>query len=288
MSKREKSNLSKVHTGLTSTTRLQISSTKSSHERTEDDVGDEMDVSLVCDECGKLVGGMHKLELLDCGHFYCVICAPKQPKEKHTSCTFSIKKTTAFARESSPLQKADHDGELSTQDQEGAKDKLRSSVRATKRTPHKPNSTRKRKRKTSEQLWYFLYLSRPVVVSMAFDATYSDLLSRLYLVLNLERSTHEIHLKIQKSSSDEADGEFYTPGESVPLEVQSSKVRLVELKIPRQKMLILEVEEKKRRMSAENPEKTAEKKRDSKEKEKKKSTLAETASQSRAEEPKSS
>ncbi|PIC26315.1 hypothetical protein B9Z55_018925 [Caenorhabditis nigoni] len=57
-----------------------LSSTSSTKQRTEDDVGDEMNISLECDLCKKLIGNLKKLELLDCGHFFCVDCAPHQLK----------------------------------------------------------------------------------------------------------------------------------------------------------------------------------------------------------------
>ncbi|CAO4379457.1 unnamed protein product [Caenorhabditis nigoni] len=45
MSKKEEANLSKIQTGLNSVSKLVLSSTSSTMERTEDDVGDEMDIS---------------------------------------------------------------------------------------------------------------------------------------------------------------------------------------------------------------------------------------------------
>ncbi|ULU01261.1 hypothetical protein L3Y34_001547 [Caenorhabditis briggsae] len=285
MSKKEKANLSKIQTGLNSVSKLVLSSTSSTMERTEDDVGDEMDISLECDLCKKLIGGLKKLELLECGHFYCVNCTPQQLKEKHTSCFTATSPSSAFTRELSPKQIAEHDGELS-QDGVGAeRSNIRGSGRQSKKIQvPKSKSGRKRKirKKPDQQLWSFLYLAKPIVVNLPKNATYGDLLNTLHLLLGVDKKTHEIHIRNHKSSSEEAEGELSTPGEPNPVEVIDSKSRLRDLRIPRQKMAVLEVEEKKKG--------SAEDKSEPKKNEKEKRGIHEempSLSQSRAEEPKS-
>uniref|UniRef100_A0A1I7TA40 RING-type domain-containing protein n=1 Tax=Caenorhabditis tropicalis TaxID=1561998 RepID=A0A1I7TA40_9PELO len=254
---------------MNSTSKQVISSNSCTMERTEDD----------------LTGGLNKFELLDCGHFYCVNCAPQQIKEKHTNCFTSTSPSSAFTREISPQQIAEHDGELSQDG--GERGNIRGSNRPSRRNmQNKTDGGRKRKSKKGpdQQLFYFLHLTKPVVVSLAADATYGDLLSRLHQVLGVDVKTHEIHIKTQKSSSEEGEGEYSTPGDPTPLEVVDSKTRLSDLRIPRQKMLILDVEPKKKRGSTED-------KKESKKNEKENKGNQEdvhSRSRSRAEEPKSS
>ncbi|EFP09222.1 hypothetical protein CRE_25400 [Caenorhabditis remanei] len=286
MSKKEKENLSKVQTGMNSTSKLVLSSTSSTNERTEDDVGDDMDISLACDGCKKLIGGLNKLELLACGHYYCNNCFALFTKDNHSSCITATSPSSVFTREVSPQQIAEHDGELS---QEGGAERVnsRGSNRPSRKAlMNKSKSGRKRKpKKPDQQLWYFLHLTKPVVVSLATDATYGDLLSRLFIMLGIDKKTHDIHIRTQKSSSEEAEGEAASStGEPAPLEVIDSKSRLRDLRIPRQKMLIIDVEEKKKQKSSED--KIDQKKPDKD----KKSTHEDlqSLSQSRADEPKSS
>lgn len=253
MSKKDKANLSKIQTGLNSTSKLALSSASTTIERTEDDVGDEMDISLACDLCKKLIGGLKKLDLLECGHFYCINCAPLERKEKHTNCFTATSPSSAFTREISPKQIAEHDGELS-QDGGGAeRAHIRGSGRQSKKPPmpkSKSGRKRKSKKKPDQQLWSFMYLSKPIIVNLPTDATYGDLLNSLHLLLGIDKKTHEIHIRTHKSSSEEGgEAEGTAPGEAgepAPVDVIDSKSRLRDLRIPRQKMAVLEVEEKKR------------------------------------------
>ncbi|CAO4379441.1 unnamed protein product [Caenorhabditis nigoni] len=254
-------------------------------ERTEDDVGDEMDISLECDLCKKLIGGLKKLELLDCGHFYCVNFNIITNSEKHTSCFTATSPSSAFTRELSPKQIAEHGGELS-QDGVGAeRANIRGSGGQSKKIQvPKSKSGRKRKirKKPDQQLWCFLYLAKPIVVNLPKDATLGDLLNTLHLLLGVDKKTHEIHIRTRKSSSEEAEGELGAPREPNPVEVIDAKTRLRDLRIPRQEMAVLEVAEKKKGSAGDKsgPKKNEKKKRGTHEE-------MPSLSQCRAEEPKS-
>ncbi|EGT53226.1 hypothetical protein CAEBREN_17863 [Caenorhabditis brenneri] len=254
---------------MNSSSKLVGSSVSSTNEKTEDD----------------LIGGMNKLELLECCHFYCVECTPQnQAKEKHTSCITSTSPSSAFTREISPQQIAEHDGELS-QDA-GERGNIRGSNRPSRKALHnKSNRNKKKKLKKGpdQLLFFFLHMNKPVVVSLATDATYGDLISRLCTVLGVDGKTNDIHLRTQKSSSEEGEDQS-SRGDPALLDAVDSKARLSDLRIPRQKMLILDVEPKKKQGSAEDS------KKDQKKNDKDKNGTREdvpSLSQSRAEEPKS-
>ncbi|CAO4379447.1 unnamed protein product [Caenorhabditis nigoni] len=243
-----------------------------------------LDISLECDLCKKLIGGLKKLELLDCGHFYCVNCTPQQLKEKHTSC-FTC--PSAFTRYLSPnlLAICLHNGELS-QDGVGAeRANIRGSGRQSKKIQvpkSKSGRKRKRRKKPDQQLWSFLYLAKPIVVNLPTDATLGDLLDTLHLLLGVDKKTHEIHIRTRKSSSEEAEGELSDPREPNPVGVIDAKTRLRDLRIPRQEMAVLEVAEKKKGSAGDKsePKKNEKEKRGTHEE-------MPSLSQCRAEEPKS-
>uniref|UniRef100_A0A8R1E7P9 Zf-C3HC4 domain-containing protein n=1 Tax=Caenorhabditis japonica TaxID=281687 RepID=A0A8R1E7P9_CAEJA len=204
MSKKEKSIVTNLQTAVTTSTKHQTSSfSQSANEKTEDD----------------LLGGLSSLDILECGHHFCVTCIVTQKKEEHVSCGSSVKRSDIFKGDadtnSGSVQHADHDGELSAE--------RKVSGGKSEEMANKSYNKSSRKKKSKTQVFAFLYHKRPVVAPSPKPIKLknpkpiikflpAELLNRLYMLTNVNRGTHELVLKAQKSSSEEAEAELSTRG----------------------------------------------------------------------------
>ncbi|CAB3405265.1 unnamed protein product [Caenorhabditis bovis] len=221
-------------------------------EKTEDDVDYEMPFVQMCDgPCQKLVDTKPEA-CLTCGHFYCDDCSKFLNTDSHSleACTENFRKLKKRATAPSPPVNATHEVASPRNSTTVRRDE---SVQAVGTCT--PKCTALRRRSTSscntfenahEKIWYtFIHDKKPLAVCMTQSSTYGDLLRRIALCLNVNLKTHDIIIKIQASSS-ESSGEDKMTSEPVPIGNIDEKLSLYELQLPRSRMLIVQVQEKRR------------------------------------------